>query len=274
MLSKLLIFFVLIATVVYAQHYKAKIERLGLKNCEECHTTAKWNELKHNIEFKHEKTGFDLGPQHKNVDCNSCHTFKTKITEKKECKDCHFDPHKKIIKTYENKPTSQEGSVNKCEDCHKKTLWHKVEFKHEEFSKGFILDGAHKNVTCIQCHKTHNYSDAKANCVSCHETDYVKSSWPNHKKAHFNKDCVSCHTTYSWSQGRYYEHEQYFPILNSIHAGFSCKSCHNNPDDFKTITCTSCHEHSKGKTDKIHKDMFGYKYDSKSCYSCHPRGKK
>ncbi len=267
MSGKLLIFFVLIATVLYSQHYKEKVERLGLKNCEECHTTVKWNELKHDVKFDHKKTGFDLGPQHEDVDCNSCHTFKSKISEKKECKDCHFDPHKDdfIKKEAENK---------NCENCHKKTLWHKTEFKHEEFSKGFVLDGAHKNATCVQCHKTQNYSDAKANCASCHETDYVKSSWPDHKKAHFNKDCVSCHTTYSWSNGRYYEHEQYFPILGGNHTGFSCKSCHSNPDDFTIITCTSCHEHSKGKTDKEHKGMAGYKYDSKSCYSCHPRGTK
>ena len=250
-----------------AEHYKEKVKRLGLENCEECHTTNKWNELKRDIKFNHKKTGFDLGKQHENTDCNSCHTFKTKITDKKNCTDCHYDPHKDNF-------VKKEAQNKNCETCHKETLWHKVEFKHEEFSKGFVLDGAHKNVTCIQCHKTENYQDAKADCVSCHETDYVKSKWPNHKKEHFNRDCKACHTTYSWSNGRFYEHEQYFPILAGNHTGFSCKSCHNNPDNFKIITCTSCHEHSKTKTDKEHKKVEGYNYDSNSCYSCHPRGTK
>ena len=136
MFNRLLIFLVLLTTIIYAQHYKEKVDRLGLKNCDECHTTKKWNELKHDVKFDHQKTGFDLGPQHENVDCNSCHTFKTKISDKKECKDCHFDPHKDDF-------VKKEAENKNCENCHKKTLWHKVEFRHEEFSKGFVLDGAH-----------------------------------------------------------------------------------------------------------------------------------
>lgn len=280
--NKLFIVCLLLTTILYSQHYKEKVKRLGLENCEKCHTTVKWDILKENIKFDHKKTGFDLGKQHENVDCNSCHTFKTKISEKKNCKDCHFDPHRKVIK----EPINEAGDLaskayqmgknkgNNCEACHKETIWHKTEFKHEEFSKGFMLDGAHRNATCIQCHKTQNYSDAKSDCISCHKADYIKTTFPNHKIARFDKNCESCHTTYSWSQGRYYEHEEHFPILNGTHAGFSCKSCHNNPNNFKTITCTSCHTHSKGKTDNIHKGMSGYLYESKSCFSCHPRGRK
>ena len=206
----------LVFPIYSSQHYKEKVKRLKLEKCEDCHTTNSWHEFKPDTKFDHKSTGFDLGIQHKEVECSTCHTFKTNIKEKKECKSCHFDPHKEVFEIPSDKKISNKKKDN-CESCHKETSWHKVKYKHEYFSKGFILDGKHKDATCIQCHKTQNYSNAKTDCISCHTTDYIKSKWPNHKSAKFNKDCASCHTTYSWTQARYYQHESSFPILNSTH---------------------------------------------------------
>jgi len=276
-----LIFIYLFSLSLYSQHFEEKVKRLGLKSCEKCHTTKKWDEFKPKVEFDHKKTGFDLGKQHSKVECATCHTFKTNISEKKNCKSCHFDPHKEILKSPEKKSISfnfktlkkLKKNPDNCESCHKETTWHKVEYKHEDLSKGFVLEGAHKNATCVSCHKTQKYSDAKPDCASCHVTDYIKTKRPNHKKARFNKDCVSCHTPYGWNQARYYKHESYFPILNGTHYGFSCQTCHTNNDNYKDTTCINCHEHKKNKMDRKHEDVKTYIYDKKSCYSCHPRGK-
>jgi hypothetical protein len=49
--------------------------------------------------------------------------------------------------------------------------------------------------------------------------------------------------------------------------------CHTNNAGYKA-NCTSCHEHNKAKTDAQHDDEDGYVYNSASCVSCHPNGKK
>ncbi len=249
-------------------HDKKKIKKLGLENCEDCHTTKAWNDLQTPKHFDHKKTGFDLGKQHENLDCISCHDFKENILKKKDCQSCHFDPHKgkQFVKV--------DAKNKKCETCHKEAIWHQTEKKHEDFSKGYVLDGMHKDVSCVACHKSENYSDVGSDCASCHTTDYVKSKIPNHRDAKFGKDCETCHTTYGWTQARYYEHEQYFPILNSAHLGFTCRSCHTNQADYKEFSCTNCHTHNKKDTNDAHKDVDGYRYESNSCYSCHPQGKK
>ena len=263
-----IISFTIIANSKFSTHNKEKVKKLGLEKCEDCHTTKSWNELKTPKEFDHSKTGFDLGSQHDKLDCSECHNFKEKISEKKECQSCHFDPHK-------GKAFVKVDANNKnCEECHKEVSWHQTERKHEDFSKGYVLDGMHKDVSCISCHKTENYSDVGSDCVSCHKTDYVKTKIPNHKTAKFSKDCETCHTTYGWTQARYYEHEQYFPILNGDHLGFTCRSCHQNQNNYKEYTCFNCHTHNKKDTNKQHKEVTGYRFDSEACLSCHPQGKK
>lgn len=231
-----------------------------LKNCEQCHTTKKWDYLKPDIKFEHSITGFNLGGTHAKIDCSKCHTFKNSIKHKKDCSDCHKNPHKKDI--------TKQGD---CKNCHKDTYWVEKTKKHEEFANGFVLEGSHKTLHCSKCHKTSKYSDASPECISCHLKDYKKTKNPNHKTLNFSTDCNSCHTPYLWNQGRYYQHETYFPILSGDHSGYSCVTCHKNSSNYKDVTCTDCHK--KNRTDKEHRKVSGYTFSSSACISCHPRGK-
>lgn len=51
----------------------------------------------------------------------------------------------------------------------------------------------------------------------------------------------------------------------------SCESCHPaNLDSFTEFTCTGCHV--RAITARLHLEVTGYEYASKSCYACHHKG--
>ena len=136
--------------------------------CNACHNTGNWNE----ISFDHSKTKFQLSGKHSNVKCKNCHTgskmesgIKISFKSGTECAGCHKDPHFGQF--------AKNGIVS-CEECHKTDNWNAPLFDHNKAS--FRLDGAHKNVPCIKCHKEVIYQNNKyikykydvVKCVICH----------------------------------------------------------------------------------------------------------
>ena len=64
----------------------------------------------------------------------------------------------------------------------------------------------------------------------------------------------------------------YFPILTGPHAQ-DCNTCHGGFTSFKDFSCFGCHGHEvQAATDQLHLSVPAYKYDSPSCYQCHPTG--
>ncbi|MBS2026555.1 MAG: hypothetical protein JST54_01520 [Deltaproteobacteria bacterium] len=64
----------------------------------------------------------------------------------------------------------------------------------------------------------------------------------------------------------------YFPIVQGPHAQ-DCSTCHGGFTTFKEFSCFGCHGHEvQAATDQLHLSVQGYKYDSPSCYQCHPTG--
>ena len=63
-----------------------------------------------------------------------------------------------------------------------------------------------------------------------------------------------------------------FPIDRGPHGKFACAECHRSSSFFE-FSCTDCHKHSRDKMDDKHKELGGYTYDSRACYSCHPGGR-
>lgn len=137
-----------------------------IANCETCHTTEKWNR----ISFNHSKTEFELVGEHANISCSKCHFTDQKLEHQfvevsKNCKDCHSDIHAEQF---------MEKYKNNCAECHSPLSWVVENFNHS--NTRFIIDGAHKDVQCVECHKVIKregkniiqYKFEDISCKNCH----------------------------------------------------------------------------------------------------------
>ena len=89
----------------------------------------------------------------------------------------------------------------------------------DHFSTGFILDGAHVNVTCDGCHVGATFAPTASNCSSCHaQGSIVQSSSKPPDHVLTTGECSDCHITASWTVISFVDH--------SSLTG-SCVSCHN-----------------------------------------------
>jgi nitrate/TMAO reductase-like tetraheme cytochrome c subunit len=147
----------------------------GTKGCEACHTTKAWPEVS---AFDHSATTFTLTGAHRAVRCAECHrppnlemTLKNVNFSQapQQCEDCHEDPHAAQF---------ARANVTRCAECHNTTKWRPSLFDHEKTM--FPLQGAHKNVPCMQCHKQIQlvegkkvlfYKPTPKACAACHGTN-------------------------------------------------------------------------------------------------------
>jgi len=137
--------------------------------CEKCHSTLSWNK----ITFNHNITNFKLVGKHKTVSCSECH-FAQKHAEKNlkhfivlstECTFCHNDVHRGQF---------DNGEKEYCKKCHNNYNWKQTLFDHNKTN--FKLEGAHKNLDCLNCHKIIKdkngtyilYKIKGTKCISCH----------------------------------------------------------------------------------------------------------
>lgn len=114
-------------------------------NCEYCHVVDNWKTVN---TFNHDATDYKLLGKHIKVLCKDCHKettpeYKIYFVTTSECLTCHKDIHMGQF--------ADNGNNNKCESCHNFDSWRPVLFNHEKTK--FPLEGGHKNVVCIQCHK-------------------------------------------------------------------------------------------------------------------------
>lgn len=238
------------------------------RDCEKCHTTNSW--IVNNIRQIHQQEGFPLLGAHYTADCNRCHSSSTKLrfeNIRSDCYSCHFTE-------YESTTTPNHKSAGfdtDCSRCHNMTgqNWAGTGYNHNFFP----LTGGH-SIDCNSCH-TQGYKGLSSDCVSCHLSDYNATTNPAHVTASFSKECKSCHSINAWKPATFNHDSQFFPIYSGKHKGEwnSCTDCHANANNYSDFTCTNCHEHNKTSMDNEHRGKNGYVYNSKNCFSCHPRGK-
>ena len=231
-------------------------------NCIQCHTT---NPGWHPALFDHNTTSFPLTGAHTAVACNHCHTSGCQGTPN-TCVGCHLANYN---------ATTNPNHVNcnlsqNCIQCHTTNPgWTPALFDHS--TTGYILSGAHTNLSCNKCH-TNGCAGTPATCYGCHQTDYNQTTNPNHASAQFPTDCELCHNQQSWIPSTFNHDGLYFPIYSGKHNGTwsSCTQCHPNPSNYAIFTCLTCHTQSA--TNNEHNDVPGYSYNSTACLSCHPDG--
>ena len=143
-------------------------EFLNKENCDNCHTTSTWSDIK----FDHTKTNFKLEGKHSSVSCSACHfrEIENKVQQvfqnlSSSCSSCHNDVHFNQFKI--------EGETN-CDRCHSFNNWEPKNFDHSKTK--FPLDGAHSKVKCEGCHKEIEtpigkyvkYKIEETKCIDCH----------------------------------------------------------------------------------------------------------
>ena len=135
-------------------------------DCNKCHTTEGWPE----INFDHAVTEFALEGRHTTISCGACH----RPEEKEEvvfagiplqCASCHDNVHDRQF---------EENGETDCRRCHMPEQWRPSTFDHN--TSRFVLDGAHKEVSCGECHKEQliegravvQYKMERIDCAACH----------------------------------------------------------------------------------------------------------
>lgn len=147
-------------------------------DCDGCHNESAWNS---DIIFDHEaETGYALTGSHLNESCSSCHftgdimdgltSKKNFALESTECVSCHLDES-----VHEDQ--FEESVIGpSCDNCHNTDSFTLPSFDHNLTS--FLLDGAHINVACVDCHTTETNAEGKefvrffplsGECSSCHD---------------------------------------------------------------------------------------------------------
>jgi nitrate/TMAO reductase-like tetraheme cytochrome c subunit len=220
----------------------------------------------------------DLAEVHAHLEglsnCTQCHVLNQKVSNDK-CLNCHDLLNDRIAqgKGYHS---SAEIKGKECIECHSDHHGRKfqmirfdtVAFDHE--LTGYQLEGAHKEVSCAQCHRNEfitsaevkklkrSYLGLTTECLSCHE-DYHQETLP--------ANCMACHSFESFKSTPNFDHANTsFPLLGK-HQEVSCDDCHptiqkaGSPFQvFKGLdyaSCTDCH------TD-VHDNKFG-----QDCRRCH-----
>ena len=232
--------------------------------CDSCHrpSDTSWK----GPSFNH-STVFSLVGVHATTPCTTCHVNNVYAGTPRTCLGCHQSDYQRTT----SPSHAAAGFSTTCDTCHHANdpSWTTAVFDHNAI---FQLQGRHASAACTQCHVNNTYKGTPRDCLPCHQTDYQKTTNPNHIAAQFPTTCETCHKAadLSWNQGKFTH--TWFPIASGRHSGIACSTCHTNPTNFTTFSClTSCH--SRTETDGHHKGISGYSYDSNRCYACHPTGR-
>ncbi len=233
-------------------------------DCSQCHTPRSFLDRSAMVRA-HRLTRFPLTGTHMTVDCESCHapTAQGRLTFVKrsvDCVQCHSD----AFRNAKNPDHVAGGFPQDCNQCHSTTTWPRARFNHS--ATRFPLTGAHRAVSCQQCHGDGVYHGKNAACVACHQADYDRTTDPNHGAAQFPTDCATCHTTTVWTGARYDHAGTMFP-LTGAHLTISCQQCHGDGVYAgKPTACIACHQSAyDGTTDPNHQAA-GFSTD---CTGCH-----
>jgi hypothetical protein len=150
--------------------------QLGPK-CESCHNEASWKQTR----IDHDLTRFPLLGKHAKAKCKDCHVTPQFKDAKTECYACHRkdDKHKLRLGT-------------QCEVCHIPRSWKEWRFDHDR-ATGFVLDGKHRGLDCLACHRfpVRGRATLAGTCVSCHEDKDVHNGG-------FGRLCDRCHVSSSF----------------------------------------------------------------------------
>ncbi|MEM8882744.1 MAG: hypothetical protein AAGD14_01590 [Planctomycetota bacterium] len=162
-------------------------------DCSLCHIGNKWNELRPDFEFDHEKeTGVALIGAHAQAQCLRCHNDRGPVETfaSKGCVGCHEDYH--------------QGQLNQtCVSCHTQQTWRPYGQVEQHLKTRLPLTGAHASVACQRCHpgaRVGRFLPADPECVTCHRDELAQAVNPPHLGLGWVDNCDRCHVPTRWNQ--------------------------------------------------------------------------
>ncbi|MGB7217285.1 MAG: cytochrome c3 family protein [Vicinamibacterales bacterium] len=207
----------------------------------------------------HNATAFKLEGKHQTVACESCHLNGQFRGTPTGCYDCHW------VRRQDDRLQTRLGT--QCEQCHRPTAWTAINWNHA--STGMALNADHRQIACETCHRNANFKAPAADCVSCHQKDYLATTSPKHATAGFPVTCEGCHkpSDSRWQGGTGgFSHNSVFALVG-VHATATCVACHvNNVYRGTARTCVGCHQADYNRTTNPNHVTANF---STNCESCH-----
>lgn len=226
--------------------------------CEDCHTVQDWHRTSYTI-ARHRSSRFPLTGAHAAVACADCHKVGSggrtdRILpfhfEDRSCRACHKDPHKgEFDKQMARKRAN--GTAFGCASCHNVKSWGDVNgFDHSRTK--FPLLGAHRTVTCGECHKPaaayeSRFKGTPQQCEACHKDAHDGQFLAKDNQTH----CAECHNAQRWVPSMFdHDTKTHLPLTGG----------HAN------VPCGKCHTQTRTVGDK---DIVVYKNTPNKCVDCH-----
>jgi hypothetical protein len=289
------------------------------QDCSACHLLDHADFVaarEHCTKEDHAASGFLLNAPHDKLECEQCHTLPPALAsaaqvnaeltqetvtlasfpdrfpgrQQDDCGSCHDDPH---AGQFEQSTVPEQS----CLDCHDRLHFSPALFDQERHrDTGFVLDGAHAQTECAQCHRDENpnddfgpiYAAVDSSCQSCH-TDAHDACFeefaPRNDVAAL--DCNRCHTTASFAEVMEpgFDHGLWtaFP-LEGKHASNDCETCHQvlpeATESGRTFgTATTLRDRENDSCDSCHEDVHNDRFNRpglptsvqgrESCARCH-----
>jgi hypothetical protein len=243
--------------------------------CDGCHSQDGWRPSTFGTS-QHASLRLPLDGAHAAAPCASCHSADRRGLRplpagaasgaarvalrppETTCAECHVDPHlwKKAA-----------SPAQACSTCHTTRSFHATTMDAAAHARtGYPLEGAHRAVPCVACHKALDRPTAPSTliagapnarrlelatpgtaCASCHRNPHG----PELGTAG-GADCDRCHTLGAFSPASRFDHarDARFP-LQGAHARVSCVACHRQsagttpgtPLTYSGLSsaCESCH---------------------------------
>ena len=207
----------------------------------------------------HDRTNFPLTGRHRTVSCGECHLDKVFEGTPTACEVCHWE------RRQDDRYNLRLGTH--CADCHTTLNWKNVPPNNWNHTAevGYILEGVHRTLDCVECHGESGFVRVSIECFSCHEEDYEDTEEPDHASAGFPPQCQLCHLNTSQWEGAVFTHDAF--RLRGQHRTASCQDCHSSgvyrglPSD-----CVDCHLDDYNETDDPDHRELGFPLD---CTLCH-----
>jgi hypothetical protein len=195
---------------------------------------------------------------HISLTCASCHMKNVFAGTPQDCGTCHATTYNQTT----NPNHAAAGLPRDCSLCHSTKDWTGATFDHSRTR--FPLTGTHISLQCNACHSA-GYGGLATTCVSCHISDFNRTTNPNHVAAGFPQDCTMCHTTVQFI-GATFDHSRFF-ALTGAHTTVQCGNCHVGGRFAGTPTdCYSCHSSEYNSVSNPNHIAAGF---PKTCGSCH-----
>jgi len=188
-------------------------------NCEMCHTPAGW------VPPVFDHSIFPLTDNHAGVPCEQCHPNGQFQGTSPLCESCHQAPTDHIF-----------GIASNCGLCHTPAGWIPAHFDHSKFP----LTGAHKTLTCDQCHTSGSFTGLNPTCGSCHNAPATHAG--------MSTNCAQCHTTSGFSPSTFV-HQQVGEHIPRGEHSLNCNQCHASAYIQASCKGSGCHTGKPGGGD-------------------------